>query len=266
MNRPCCIFIAVLTFFASASGQTSPGEFREPWENPNKALVLDVFRNNRLDFDALAGEPRVAAIIHKASENLIRDRLYAARKVEAKRRGYLWGSYHLGRPGNPIGQADFYLEISQPGQDEVMALDLEDTSAQSMSLGDARIFIRRIREKTGRFPLLYVTSQVREAILALRDATRSEFSKTPLWYARYCQEISCFFPTTVWPSYTLWQFASEINCPSTTTSKRNCFSSVCPLNKCPLARPVPGTDFDMDVNVFNGTVEELRNKWPFIVR
>jgi len=26
---------------------------------------------------------------------------------------------------------------------------------------------------------------------------------------------------------------------------------------------VPGTEYDMDVDVFNGTVEQLKAKWPF---
>jgi hypothetical protein len=26
---------------------------------------------------------------------------------------------------------------------------------------------------------------------------------------------------------------------------------------------VPGTEFDMDVDVFNGTIDELRKGWPF---
>jgi len=25
---------------------------------------------------------------------------------------------------------------------------------------------------------------------------------------------------------------------------------------------VPGTEYDMDVDVYNGTIEELRKKWP----
>ena len=263
MKTICCILMTCVFSFTAAFGQTGPDKFHEPWEDPTTALVLDTFQGNRLNFNELAREPRVAGIINRAIDGLRPDSRYAERKAEAKRRGYKWGSFHVGRPGNSVRQADFYLELAQPESDELIALDLENTTSSSMNLDDAQVFIRRIKEKTGRYPLLYGTSQVRDAILALPDAQRSEFVNTPLWYARYCQEISCYFPTSIWPSYTLWQFASEINCPSKVTTKRSCRTNACPLNKCPLQRPVPGTNFDMDVNVFYGTVEELKSKWPF---
>jgi hypothetical protein len=137
-----------------------------------------------------------------------------------------------------------------------MALDLEDTSSASMSVADARLFIKQIKEKTGRYPMVYVTGNVRDAILKAASDPASEFAKTPLWYAQYRADfdITKFFPTTLWPTYTLWQFASEINCPS----KRQL--------PCPLAAPIPGTDYEMDVSIYFGTVEELRSKWPFTVR
>lgn len=265
MKNSWYIFAVCLIIVATASGQTTPGEFNKPWEDGTRALVLDVYGPNRLDCAALAREPRVAGIIHRATIGFRTDTKYAARKVECMRLGYKWGSYHLGRPGDPIKQADFYLATAQPTDDEVVALDLEGTSANDMNLRNAQLFINRVRERTGRYPLLYITDEVLQAIL--RDyGDDSVFVKTPLWYARYCQNISCYLPNKVWKSYTLWQFASEINCPSKTTSKRNCSPQRCPLNKCPLPAPIPGTNFDMDVNVYNGTVEELRNRWPFTVQ
>jgi len=224
-------------FFTAASGQTIPGEFYEPWKDATKALVLDPFGGNGLDWNELTKEPRVAGIIHKASEPMWDERLrrrvlkldpkYIIRRAEAKRRGYKWGSYHLGRPGYPVAQADFYLSEAQPADDEVMALDLEDTTDKRfMNLVEAQIFIERIREKTGRYPLLYMTDKVRKAILEKYGTDRdSVFAKTPLWYARYCQDIRGVFPapTPFWDSYTLWQFASEINCPSVRASEvKNC--------------------------------------------
>jgi lysozyme len=235
--------------------QINHGEFKEPWKDSNTALVLDLYGPNQLDFDELASEPRVAGIIHKASERLVKDPLYADRKPEAKQRGYKWGSYHLGRPGDPIAQADFYLEKANPTDDEVMGLDIEDTTDHSMSLANAERFVARIKEKTRRYPLLYITGKVRDALLE-SFGPRSEFAKTPLWYARYRRDndITQFFPTKLWTTYTLWQFASEINCPSKDGLT------------CPLPRPIPGTEYDMDVNIFWGTVDDLRNKWPFTFR
>jgi lysozyme len=253
MKALSCIFLWSLILATTVSGQTNSDQFKEPWKDRTKAIVLDPYCENSIDWTTLATESRVGGIIHKASEGLRADPEYIKRKAEGVRRGYKWGSYHLGRSGNPIIQADFYLKTALPTEDEVMALDLEDTTPRSMSLANAERFINRIKAKTGRYPLLYVTGDVREAILR-NYGPNSAFAKTPLWYARYLRDTSQYFPSKLWSSYTLWQFASEINCPS--RKKRI----------CPLQAPVPGTEYSMDINVYYGTVEELRSKWPFTFR
>ena len=65
-------------------------EFNAPWNDAQIALVIDPYAANSLKWDALAGEPRVVAIIHKATigtQGL--DKAYWARKAEARQRGYL---------------------------------------------------------------------------------------------------------------------------------------------------------------------------------
>ena len=74
------------------------------------------------------------------------------------------------------------------------------------------------------------------------------FAKTPLWYARFKAKVDDF-PKGRGDSYTLWQFSSEIDCS--------------PDNRAACLYTVPGTGFDMDVNVFNGTIEKLKGEWPF---
>src|SRR4026207_2443413 len=80
-------------------------EFTEPWKNPNVALAIDPFEGNEIDWELLATEKRVVAIIHRATIGDRVDRKYHERKIEAKKRGYKWGAYHLGKPGDPIKQA-----------------------------------------------------------------------------------------------------------------------------------------------------------------
>lgn len=246
----------ILGVDASVDDQTGWSEFKEPWKDSTTALVIDPYHENGLNFDQLATEPRVAGIIHKASEGLQTDgELYGTRRDEARRRGYKWGSYHLGRPHHPIRQADFYLATAQPTDDDLMALDLEDVTSSDMSLADAESFVSHIKQQTGRYPLVYVTGKVRDAITE-NYGSESVFAQAPLWYARYLRgnDITRFFPSRLWSTYTLWQFASEINCPSKDGLT------------CPFSVPIPGTGYDMDVNVFYGTVAELRSKWPFTFR
>jgi lysozyme len=226
-------------------------EFNEPWKNPDVALVIDPFEGNEINWELLATDKRVVAIIHRATIGDRADKKYSERKVEAKKRGYQWGAYHLGKPGDPIKQADFFLETVKPEADDLLALDLESTdAAKHMSFDEARIFINRIKEKTGRYMLVYANNVVTKAISEQFGAD-NVFAKSPLWYARFKAKVDDF-PKGTWDSYTLWQFSSEINCS--------------PDNRSACLYTVPGTAYDMDVNVFNGTIEELRKKWPFTRR
>jgi len=211
-----------------------------PWKNPEAPLILDCYHANDIDWTLLGTEPRVAAIIHKATVGSRKvDPKYHARRLEAKQRGYLWGSYHLGMAGHPELQADHYLKTVKPGPDDLIALDLEDvTSKRFMSASEATRFIKRVKQRLGRYPVVYVNR--RSAAHITHRFKNTVFAHTPLWYANFTGSIDNF-PKGVWPGYTLWQFSSEIL----------------------LQQPVPGTETDMDVNVFNGSMEDLRAKWPF---
>lgn len=239
--------LAALCIAAEASyAQTN--EFFEPWKDPTRAIVLDPYQENELDFDRLSTDSRVVAIIHQATKGAHRDIEYARRKKAAKMRGYKWGSYHLGLPGDPVAQADFYLSTAQPEEDEVMALDIEGLDPRKdMTLANARRFIRRVREKTGRYPLLYVNDDVARQV-SRRYGRDEVFSKMFLWYARFRKDIPDF-PRGTWDTYKLWQFSSEINCKK--NNQRACLYRA------------PGTAFDMDVNVYNGSIDDLRRDWPF---
>ena len=239
--------VGLLLVFCVTSFPQSP-EFNEPWKNPNVAIAIDPFEGNDIDWEKLAMDRRVVAIIHRATIGDRADKKYAERKIEAKRRGYKWGAYHYGRPGEPIKQADFFLATVEPEPDDLIALDLESTDFDKhMSFDEARTFINRVKEKTGRHPIVYANNLVTKAIS--EQATPDDvFAKTHLWYARFKRSVTDF-PAGTCKTYTLWQFSSEMNC--TAADRATCLYTV------------PGTEYDMDVDVFNGTVEELRKNWPF---
>jgi GH25 family lysozyme M1 (1,4-beta-N-acetylmuramidase) len=129
-----------------------------------------------------------------------------------------------------------------------MALDIESLNTNTdMSVPNARRFLQRVQEKTGRLPMLYGNDAVIRKI-STSLGKDEVFSKTRLWYARFRQEIPNF-PRGTWDTYTLWQFSSEINC--TPARPDGCLIRV------------PGTKTDMDINVFHGTTDELKAQWPF---
>jgi lysozyme len=242
------LLIALQIFLCCPLALTAQSrEFSEPWKNPQAAIAIDPFEGNDIDWDKLAGDKRVVAIIHRATIGDRADRKYAQRKIEAKKRGYKWGAYHFGRPGDPIKQADFFLKTVKPSADDLIALDLESVdNKKDMSLDEARVFIKRIKQKTGRYPLVYANNEVTKAI-ADRFGKDDIFAKTRLWYARFKRNVTDF-PTGTWRTYTLWQFSSEQNC--TQRNRGACLYTV------------PGTEYDMDIDVFNGTIAELKRKWP----
>ena len=128
----------------------------------------------------LSLDKRIAGFINKASDGLppayacsgdetetrlckalwkrhaVARELFHTRRTVAKALGLKWGAYHLARPGNPIDQANNFLDFAEPAPDDLIALDIEDNDPEQwMSLEDAEEFARHIHRRTGRFPLLY---------------------------------------------------------------------------------------------------------------
>lgn len=243
-----------------------------PWRDPTRALVLDAYEYNEIEWEKVVTDKRIAGFIGKATDGLpteygctgaatVKDlqlcklawrryamskELYHTRKAVAKALGLKWGAYHLARAGNPIQQADHFLDFTKPEPDDLIALDIEENNPREfLSLEDAEVFARRIHARIGRYPVLYTNGSTAKYIAA-NHARYPLLSRMKLWYARYKPIIGEHFPKGHWQSYTLWQFASHINC-----SKR-----ACPYR-------VPGTNRDIDVNVAMMSVPELRAAWPF---
>lgn len=262
MARAATVAVLVLGTAASALG----GEFNQPWRSANSAIVLDAYEYTQLDWTKLPNNKRLAAFINKASDGLApkyrcggdkhcrlkwrrysaTKELYITRKVLAKTQGLKWGAYHLARPGNPIKQAQHFLQFTKPDKDDLLALDIEHNDpAKWMSLKDAEIFARYVKARVGRYPVLY-TNHATSKFIADNRAKYPLLSRLNLWYARYKPSIPNVFPMGNWPSYTIWQFSSMANC-----NKKSCL------------RRINGADDWIDVNVVALSPAELRKQWPF---
>ncbi|WP_245472091.1 glycoside hydrolase family 25 protein [Rhizobium jaguaris] len=259
----------ILALLGSAS-RPAAGE-NQPWNDPQYALVVDAYELNTIDWDQLLQDKRIAAFISKASDGLpesfactgdhagdtfahcktmwrkyaVSRELFQTRRMLAKMNGLLWGAYHLGRPGNPIDQANHFLDYADPKPDELMVLDIDgmDTT-QFMSLDDAQIFVGHVKTRTGRYPILYTNHNTARYIADHRE-DYPILSRLPLWYARYKPDVKGTFPLGNWDNYALWQFSSSDNCSEKT----------CPYR-------VPGTLADIDVNVAPMTKVQLAKIWP----
>ena len=258
-------FALTILFLAPAEA-----DFSQPWKRADRAIVLDAYENNPIDWTKVSTDKRIVGFINKGSDGLppayrckgdetemrlcralwlryaVAKELYHTRRMLAKALGLEWGVYHLGRPGNPIDQANHLIDFANPGPDDLIAIDIEDNDpAKWMSLEDAEEFARHIQRRLGRFPVLYTNGSTAQHIADNRDRYPL-LSRLPLWYARYKPEIGLHFPKGNWQTYALWQFSSQANCND---------------KSCPYR--VPGTENDIDVNVASMDADELREAWPF---
>ncbi|NDW04625.1 glycoside hydrolase family 25 protein [Jiella pacifica] len=256
--------------FVLASAAPAAAAWNEPWKSADKALVIDAYEFNPIDWNELASDKRIAGFINKASDGLppewncnglkgddqklcknrwwkysVTKELYQTRRQMAKMKGLLWGAYHLARPGNPRAQADHFVDFAEPAADDLLALDIEDNDDEWMSLSDAEIFADQIKIRTGRYPVLYTNGSTAKYI-ADNAADYPLLTRLPLWYARYRDDITGKFPTDNWSSYALWQFSSMHNCNE---------------RSCPYR--VKGAKTDIDVNVSTYDVAGLQKAWPF---
>lgn len=263
---------ALLAFAATMALSTAAkaSDFSEPWKNADRALVVDAYEYNSIDWAQLATDKRIAAFINKASDGMpppyfcfgsetdvklckalwkrhaVTRELFQTRRVVAKALGMKWGAYHLARPGNPVEQANNFLDFADPAPDDLMALDIEGIDpSQWMSLDDAEEFVRQVHRRIGRFPVLYTNGKTAQYIADNRYKYRL-LSRLPIWYARYKPDIDVHFPMGNWRGYALWQFSAQANCGRL---------------RCPYR--VAGTPDDIDVNVAPTDAATLRQQWPF---
>lgn len=218
--------------------------FNSPWKREDTSIVIDAYELNPINWNQMATDPKMVGVIHRSSIGMRVDRRYNERKRIAKERGYLWGAYHLGSRDDTIAQAELFLSLIDGEEDTLMVLDLEDTNnSRFMTLDQAEVFMEYIYEKTGRIPVVYANHSTTR-LLNQRLARNPLIQQSKLWYARFKANVTDF-PRGIWDEYFLWQFSSEINCSKTGSCLYN----------------VPGTAYDMDVNVYNGNEAQLRYEW-----
>ena len=248
-------------------------EFFRPWADDRRAIVLDGYEFNEFDLTEIAKNKRIAAFIHKGSDGVppayrctgtdsaqtickekwrryaVARELFHTRRALARALGLKWGAYHLGRPGDPLEQARHFLDYAEPAEDEAVVIDIEENDPEKwMSLEDAEIFATYIHSRLGRWPMLYTNGNTAKHIADNRDRF-PVLSTLPLWYARFKPEIHGHFPKGNWETYAIWQFGSQHNC-----NPRACLYRV------------KGANDDIDVNIVDMTVAELKAAWPFSER
>ena len=183
----------------------------------------------------------IVAVIHKATEaDDFHDSQYHKRRAQAKGAGLLWGAYHFAGPPSVDGtkQADFFLDSVEPEEDEFLCFDCEKHG----TLANMEAFVRRVRDKAGRYPAIYGRRLLREL---MHGNSGSVAASGVLWYDEYpAAEFSVpqqHLPEG-WGEWTLWQYTDGHN------------------GSDPKSAPGIG---NCDRSAFKGTQEELVAAWPF---
>ena len=169
--------------------------------------VIDLSHWNTVD-KRFAIDPTVLGVIHKCTEGAdYVDPTYSSRRSEFQRVGMLWGAYHFLRPGDMIQQASFFVANALVDNNTLLAADHEDPG---VSLDDLKLFLATVRELSGRSPVLYSGSVIKEQIGADRDATLAQYR---LWLSHYTSGGAApSWPVSTWPTWWLWQFTGSGTC------------------------------------------------------
>lgn len=171
--------------------------------------VLDLSHHNDgpnggpIDFDRIASFG-IRGIIHKATQGTAMvDKMYGTRTPAILRANLLAGAYHFGDSSDPDEQADHFLQVVNPGDNTLVALDFEPNGSNTMTLDGARKFLHAIEKSLGRKAVLYSGNLIKET---LGGGTDKYLSAHRLWLAQYGPVPKV---PPAWDAPWLWQFSGD---------------------------------------------------------
>ncbi len=243
MKKLCALLFAVI-IFSGASAQIDM--YHEAWKMDTSSIVINCYGPNEINFAKVITDDKVGGVIQKATEGLdYYDEKYAQRKKEVLYHNLLFGAYHVGRDGDPIAQAEFFLKKVGDFSDVLLVLNLESDEPDYMNMENAQKFIYHVHKKTGKYPVVYVNHKVFDDIVEHYDQN-SLFANCLIWYERLMKDLPLTqVKNSVWQRYFLWQFASKINCEE----KNICYYTV------------PGTKKNIGLSVFPSDRLTLEYVW-----
>lgn len=200
-------------------------------------VVVDISHHNGNIDLTKAKVAGIVGVIHKATQGTTMvDNMYQQNRQKAASAGLLWGAYHFGTLGDGAAQADFFLSKANPDEQTMLVLDYEPNGNSTMTLDQAKAFVSRINEVTGRFPGFYSGSLIKQQLGG--KPADPVLSQCFLWIAQYGPAPKNI-PAT-WPTWTLWQYTDG--------------------NVGPEPHSVDGIG-NCDRDQFNGAIEALQKLW-----
>jgi lysozyme len=171
------------------------------------------------------------AFIRVSDGTTVEDPRFDENWANAKQAHVLRGAYQFFRPEqSPTAQADLLIAaIARDGGELAPVIDVEATGGKppAQIAKAIQIWIERVRSRLGVEPIIYTSPAF------WRDSVGSaDFSSQQLWLAHYTEE--CPRVPAPWKAWTYWQYSK--------TGR------------------VAGITGDVDLDVFAGTIDELRRR------
>jgi lysozyme len=179
----------------------------------------------------------------------IADPLYAKRAAAAEEAGILVGAYDFATGDNVATNVTDYLAYAGLGTKRSAALDFEDNSQSQMSAAQAYEWLDRVMQKTGRAPVIYGGNRIREQIDHQSGQWIDLAKIVRLWQCRYIKGqpadnadlFRVIAPIPPWTANFLIQYTGDGTGPAPHT--------------------VTGLQNGADLDVFNGTRDQLAATW-----
>jgi lysozyme len=200
-------------------------------------VVVDISHHNGNIDLTKAHAAGIVGVIHKATQGTtMTDNMYQQNRQKAQAAGLLWGAYHFASAGDGAAQADFFLSKTNPDDKTLLVLDFEPNGNSTMTLAQAKAFVTRIQQVTGKFPGFYSGSLIKQQLGG--KPADPLLSQCFLWLAQY-GPAPTNIPAT-WPTWTMWQYTDG--------------------NMGPQPHSVDGIG-NCDRDQFNGSLEALQQLW-----
>ncbi|MCC6558371.1 MAG: glycoside hydrolase family 25 protein [Polyangiaceae bacterium] len=191
---------------------------------------IDVsYYQETVDWDAVKQSGREFAFIRVSDGVNYADSRFQQNWAGAKDAGVLRGAYQFFRPAQSAEtQADMMVSaVGALGPGDLPAvIDVETADGQSSAtiVKKIRTWLQKVEAGTGRRPIIYAASGFWNTL-----SGTSEFSAYNLWVANYTTK--CPSMPSTWSGWSFWQYSDSGS--------------------------VPGVEGGVDVNRFNGTLDQL---------
>lgn len=162
--------------------------------------IIDVSHHNGTSLDfAAAKAAGILAVIHKVSQGSTgMDPMYVANRKAILEAGLLLGAYHFGDGSDGATQATHFLDNVGAVSGRLLVLDLEsNTTGPTMTPPQAQAFFARVKQRTGKVPLVYTGRWF------LGGHVDPVLAQCPLWLPEYGDDP---IVPNGWTNWALWQF------------------------------------------------------------